>query len=49
MSYIEKKYLDNIKEIFNQLTELDKKVLELINHKSIKHGVEVAKICADVN
>jgi len=49
MSYIEKKYLDNIKEIFNQLTNLDKKVLELINHKSIKHGDEVARICADVN
>ena len=49
MSYIEKKYLDNIKEIFAQLAELDKKVLELINQKSIKHGVEVAKICADVN
>jgi len=49
MSYIEKKYLDNIKGIFDQLTEFDKKVLGLINQKSIKHGDEVAKICADVN
>ena len=49
MSYIEKKYLDNIKEIFDQLTDLDNKVLELINHKSIKHGDEIAKICADIN
>ncbi len=49
MSYIEKKYLDNIKEIFDQLTSLDKKVLELITHKSVKHGDEVAKICGDIN
>lgn len=49
MSYIEKKYLGNIKEIFDQLTDLDKRVLELITFKSIKHGDEVAKICAEVN
>ena len=49
MSYIEKKYLNNIKEIFYQLTDLDKKVLDLINQKSIKHGNEVAKICGNIN
>jgi len=49
MSYIEKKYLDNIKEIFTQLKDLDKEVLNLINQKSIKHGDEVAKICGDIN
>ena len=49
MSYIEKKYLDNIKDEFDQLKDLDKKVLDLISQKSIKHGDEVAKICGDIN
>ena len=49
MSYIEKKYLNNIKEIFGQLMDLDKEVLDLITQRSIKHGDEVAKICGDIN
>ena len=49
MSYIEKKYLDNIKVVFGQLMDLDKEVLDLITQRSIKHGDEVAKICGVIN
>ena len=49
MSYIEKKYLDNIREVFNQLAVLDSEVLDLISCKSKKHGDEVAKLCANMN
>jgi len=46
MSYIEKKYKNNIFEIFNELSELEKDILNLLNHKSIAYTNKIAKLCA---
>ena len=48
MSYIENKYLEKIKEIFQALTVLDDRLLELMNQKSIKHVDDYALICANI-
>ncbi len=50
MSYIEKKYLDKIFEIFNEkLPKLEDVLLELLNKKSLKIADDIAKVCADFN
>ncbi|MFX1260203.1 MAG: hypothetical protein ACFFAN_20320, partial [Promethearchaeota archaeon] len=50
MSYIEKKYLNKIKEIFEkELPPLEEYLIELLNKKSIKVIDNVAKVCADFN
>jgi len=46
MSYIEKKYRNKISEIFDDLSNLDKEILELLNYKSIKYSDKIAKLCA---
>ena len=49
MSYIEKKYRENIHQIFEELTELESHLLELLNKKSIKISDDIAKVCAQFN
>lgn len=49
MSYIEKKYRNKISEVFEELSKLDKDILELLKHKSIKHSDKIAKLCALCN
>lgn len=50
MSYIEKKYLDKISEIFRkELPQWEDYLLELFNKKSINISDNVAKACAEVN
>jgi len=50
MSYIEKKYLDKINEIFRKdLPQWEEYLLELFNKKSITISDNVAKTCAEVN
>jgi hypothetical protein len=49
MSYIEKKYNLKIKEIFEQLSNLDENLLTQLNKKSVKNINEIAKLCADFN
>lgn len=50
MSYIEKKYLDKISEIFRkELPQWEEYLLELFNKKSITISDNVAKACAEVN
>ena len=50
MSYIEKKYLDKIYEIFNEkLPKFEDILLELLNKKSLKIADDIAKVCADFN
>lgn len=49
MSYIEKKYLAKIKEIFDQLTQNDKNLLELIQYRSFTKVDDIAKELADLN
>jgi hypothetical protein len=49
MSYIEKKYKNNIFDIFNELSELEKDILNLLNHKSISYTDKIAKLCALCN
>ena len=48
MSYIEKKYLEKINEIFQGLTVLDGNLLELMEQKSIKYVDDYALICANI-
>ncbi len=49
MSYLEKKYSVKIREVFEQLTILDKSLLIQLNKKSVKNINEIAKLCADFN
>ncbi|MFX1380002.1 MAG: hypothetical protein ACFFA4_13005 [Promethearchaeota archaeon] len=49
MSYIEKKYYNNIKEIFDNLSILDNSLLNELSKKSVKNINEVAKLCAEFN
>ena len=49
MSYIEKKYKNNIFEIFSELSEFEKDILNLLTHKSIAYGDKIAKLCALCN
>ncbi|TFG00863.1 MAG: hypothetical protein EU542_07650 [Promethearchaeota archaeon] len=49
MSYIEKKYKNNIFEIFSELSEFEKDILNLLSHKSIAYGDKIAKLCALCN
>ena len=50
MSYIEKKYLNKINEIFNgELPQWEEYLLELLNKKSLKAIDDIAKICSDFN
>ncbi len=49
MSYIEKKYLNKINEIFEDLINSEKHLLELLKDKSLKHGNDIAKSCAEFN
>ena len=49
MSYIERKYSTKIKEVFEQLSDLDENLLTQLNKKSVKNINEVAKLCADFN
>ena len=46
MSYIEKKYKNNIFETFNELSGFEKEILNLLNHKSITYTDKIAKLCA---
>ncbi|MFX1273849.1 MAG: hypothetical protein ACFFBP_20845 [Promethearchaeota archaeon] len=48
MSYIEKKYLEKINEIFSGLTVLDEKLFELMKERSIKHVDDFALTCANI-
>ena len=50
MSYIEKKYLDKINEIFNgEFPQWEEYLLELLNKKSLKAIDDIAKVCSDFN
>ncbi len=49
MSYIEKKYLDKIEETFNNLSEIEYNILNLIKFKSLNKVDEIAKECANLN
>ncbi|MBY8990278.1 MAG: hypothetical protein KGD58_05950 [Candidatus Lokiarchaeota archaeon] len=49
MSYIEKKYNSKIKEVFEELLNLDENLLSQLNKKSVKNINEIAKLCADFN
>jgi hypothetical protein len=49
MSYIEKKYFQKIIEIFDELTENDKQLVELIRYKSFSKVDEIAKVLAELN
>jgi hypothetical protein len=46
MSYIEKKYNTKISEVFDELTKLERDILELFTYKSVKYSDKVAKLCA---
>lgn len=46
MSYIEKKYINKISEVFDELVNLEQDILKLFSYKSIKHSNKVAKLCA---
>ncbi|MFX1451663.1 MAG: hypothetical protein ACFFCM_12510 [Promethearchaeota archaeon] len=49
MSYIEKKYLEKIHQIFEELPEKENILLEFLNKKSIKVSDDIAKLCAHFN
>ena len=49
MSYIEKKYKNNIFETFNELSGFERDILNLLNHKSIAYTDKIAKLCAICN
>ena len=49
MSYIEKKYREEIYQTFYELEKLDKMVRELLNRKSVKIVDQIAKLCAESN
>ncbi len=48
MSYIEKKYVKKIDELFKGLKVLDERLLELMGDKSIRHVNDIAQICANI-
>jgi hypothetical protein len=45
MSYIEKKYKNNIFEIFSELSNFEKDILNLLHHRSIIYADKIAKLC----
>ena len=49
MSYIEKKYLLKINEIFEDFPILDNYLIELVNRNSVKVIDEIASVCAKFN
>ncbi len=49
MSYIEKKYKNNIYEIFNELSALENDILNLLHFKSVSYVDKIAKLCALCN
>ncbi|TXT62690.1 MAG: hypothetical protein BAJALOKI3v1_520020 [Promethearchaeota archaeon] len=49
MSYIEKKYLKKIYDTFEDLSGIDKKLLELIEYRSFNKADEIAKSLANLN
>ncbi|MHA1670749.1 MAG: hypothetical protein ACTSV5_09235 [Promethearchaeota archaeon] len=49
MSYIEEKYTDKILEILDSLSDVDQKIKELLEDKSIKHSNKIATLCAQCN
>lgn len=50
MSYIEKKYLNKINEIFKEeLPQWEEYLLELLNKRSVAVADNIAKVCADFN
>ncbi len=49
MSYIENKYREKIKGIFEELPQKEDYLLELLNKKSIKISDDIAKLCAYFN
>jgi len=49
MSYIEKKYRDKIRQIFEELPELESHLLEHLNKKSLTISDNIAKLCAQFN
>jgi hypothetical protein len=49
MSYIEKKYNEEIKGVFNELTLVEKDVLRSLEKRSLKEADFIAKLCSEVN
>jgi len=49
MSYIEKKYKHKIKEIFEELPNLEKHLIELLERNSVKVIDDIAIVCAKFN
>ncbi|TFG06958.1 MAG: hypothetical protein EU539_06200, partial [Promethearchaeota archaeon] len=49
MSYIEKKYKENIWQTFGTLVKLEENLTNLLTKKSLKEVDEVAKLCAEFN
>jgi hypothetical protein len=49
MSYIEKKYHQKIHQIFKQLPEKERYLLELLHKKSLTISDDIAKLCAQFN
>jgi len=49
MSYIEKKYLNKINEIFENLSNLDQILYNQLAKKSVKNINEIAQSCAECN
>ncbi len=49
MSYIEKKYKDKIAEVFLEITELEKKLVETLSKQSLKEADNIGKLCAGCN
>jgi len=46
MSYIEKKYLNRITEVFDALSVIDQDILRNLTNKSINYSDKIAKLCA---
>ena len=49
MSYIENKYREKIKGVFNELSLIEKDVLKTLEKKSIQESDFLAKLCSEVN
>ncbi len=49
VSYIEKKYIDNINETFEMMTALEADLLNMVEQKSIDRVDGIAKMCAILN
>ncbi len=49
MSYIEKKYKDEIFSIFNELQDMESSIINRLKLKSLKEAEPIAKLCAMVN